>query len=71
MIRVSDHAVVRHFERVRGFDVEAVRQSIASSLDSEAARKLVEFSDGFPCKIIIGSNVYYIRQNTVTTCVQK
>ena len=32
MIKVSDHAVVRHLERVEGLDVEAVRQTIASSL---------------------------------------
>ena len=47
MIKVSDHAVVRYLERFEGFDVEAVRQTIASSLDSPTARELVEFSGGF------------------------
>lgn len=71
MIRVSDHAVVRYLERVRGFDVEAIRRSIASSLDSEAARKLVDFSDGYPCKISVDGMICYIRQDTVTTCVNR
>ena len=50
MIKVSDHAVVRYLERVEGLDVEAVRQTIASFLDSPTARKLVEFSGGFPAR---------------------
>jgi len=30
-IRITDHAVLRYLERVRGFDVEAVRREIAAS----------------------------------------
>ena len=38
MIKVSDHAVVRYLERQQGVDVEAIRQTIASSLDCRSAR---------------------------------
>lgn len=30
-IRITDHAVLRYMERVRGFDVDAVRREIAAS----------------------------------------
>lgn len=65
MIKVSDHAVVRYLERRLGVDIEAVRQAIAGSLDS----RLVEFSGGAACKISADGMSYWIRRNTVTTCV--
>lgn len=71
MIKVSDHAVVRYLERRQGVDVEAIRQTIASSLDSHAARKLVEFSGGAPCKINVDGMSYCVRRNTVTTCLRE
>ena len=71
MIKVSDHAVVRYLERRQGVDVEAIRQSIASSLDSRAARRLVEFSGGAPCKINVDGMSYCVRRNTVTTCLRE
>lgn len=71
MIKVSDHAVVRYLERCQGVDVDAVRHAIASSLDSGAARKLVEFSGGAHCKISVGGVSYWLRQDTVTTCVAR
>lgn len=69
MIKVSDHAVVRYLERRQGVDIEAIRQTIASSLDSRAARRLVEFSGGAPCKINVDGMSYCVRRNTVTTCL--
>jgi hypothetical protein len=37
MISVSDHAIVRYLERVGGFDIDRLRQQIASRI-SEAAK---------------------------------
>lgn len=71
MIKVSDHAVVRYLERHQGVDVEAIRETIASSLDCRSARKLVEFSGGAPCKIRVDGMTYCVRQNTVTTCLRE
>ena len=35
-VRVTDHAVLRHLERVGGVDIETLRTAIAASLDRAA-----------------------------------
>jgi hypothetical protein len=46
-VRVSDHALVRYFERAMGFDVEAVRAQIARQCAPAAALGAVSFrADG-------------------------
>lgn len=47
--RISDHALVRYLERVRGFDVDAMRQVIhdelETALDHPGASAIIK--DGF------------------------
>ena len=71
MIQVSDHAVVRYLERVKGFDVEGIRRQIAESLGSPSTKRLIEFSRGANCKIKVGNAVYCLRGKTVTTCIER
>jgi len=58
-IRVSEHALVRYLERVKGVDVKAARRAIetkaAIALDHEGASAVV--SDGFRYRIREGKVV--------------
>ncbi len=69
MIKITDHALVRYLERVLGWDLEGVRQVIVRTLDSQGARRLVEFGGGAKCKITTNGIVFCLRGHTVTTCL--
>lgn len=59
-VRVSDHAVVRYLERVRGVDIRAVRAEIA---------EVVALAEEHPGAngVRSGGHVYRIKNNTVVT----
>jgi recombination DNA repair RAD52 pathway protein len=40
MTRVSDHAIVRYLERVKGLDIEAIKKEILPDALSRAAKKM-------------------------------
>ena len=67
MVEVTDHAVLRYLEREMDLDVERIRHTIAHSLSSHRAQKLVEFSNGVRCRIKVEGMIYCLRGNTVTT----
>ena len=67
MIEVTDHAIVRYLERVLGVDLDGVREVIVRSLDSQRARRLVEFGGGARCTITVDGIVFCLRGQTVTT----
>ncbi|UWQ31320.1 hypothetical protein K3555_11935 [Leisingera sp. M527] len=58
--QVSDHAVLRFLERVKGVNVNAVRRRIG---------KAVTLGDAFPdaTGVIHGGHVYKLRNGVVTT----
>lgn len=61
-IKVTDHALVRYLERVKGFDIEAVRNEILS----EETIGLIREFDGngtFPCN---GYRVVLVDNSVVT-----
>lgn len=60
-ITVSDHAVVRYFERVLGFHVETVRWAI-----EHVCREAVEAGAS---SVKNGGLTYMIQGNTVTTII--
>lgn len=59
-IHVSDHAVVRYLERVKGLDMCAVRAEIAAHVD------LALEHDGV-CGVVSGGFRYKLADLTVTT----
>lgn len=71
VIHVTDHAVVRYQERIKGVDTDGIRREIAESLDSPLAKKAIAFGNGSVCKIKAGKAVYCVRGNTVITCMER
>ncbi len=67
MIKISDHVVVRYLERIKGLDIEGIRQQITESLDTPHAQRLIEFSGSAACRIKTGDVTYCMRGRTVTT----
>lgn len=61
-VSVSDHAVLRYLERVRGVDIEALRRQIGQRVDHAAAHGA--------CGIIIDGFGYKIEGGTVTTVLR-
>lgn len=64
IIRVTDHALLRHLERVEGIDVDAIRVKIAAKVDTTAAHVGVTgvLVDGFR---------YVLDQGRVVTVMKK
>lgn len=54
-VEVSDHAVLRYLERVGGFEIEALRQNIASHIQASAP-------DG-ACSIVVDGFRFVIRSD--------
>ena len=65
--RVCDHALLRHLERVGGFDIEGLRQAIARAVDEPARAGATG--------VVIGDHVYRIRDDgagpIVTTVIPR
>ena len=59
---VSDHAVLRYLERVRGVDVEAVRREIGQIVD-------LSRDHGGACGVISGGFVFKLQGGVVTTVI--
>lgn len=49
---VTDHALVRYLDRVGGFQIEALRQSMAA--------RLQPFADTGACSVVMDGHVYMI-----------
>ena len=64
-IKVSDHAVVRYFERIKDVDIEAIRQSILP-LDIDTKKEYIE--DG---TYDMGTYKIVLVKNTVVTLYEK
>lgn len=64
-IKVSDHAVVRYFERIKGVDIEAIRKSILS-LNIDTKNEYIE--DG---TYDMGAYKIVLVKNTVVTLYEK
>ena len=71
MIKVTDHAVLRHLQRVDGVDVESVRQRIAETVNRPRAADLVRFAGDAPFKVKAQDLIYCVRAGAVTTCYQR
>lgn len=59
--QVSDHAVVRYLERVRGEDVDALRREIAQIVG--------EAAEAGACGVVSGGFSYRLQGGVVTTVV--
>jgi hypothetical protein len=63
---VSDHALLRYIERVKGVDVEALREEMLGEGRREAVQKLMS------CKLPIGGGAKLIvQQRVVVTVITK
>ena len=71
MIHVTDHAMVRYLERVKGIDVESVRREIETSLSAPLVKRLIDFGDGAKCRIKAANAVFCLRGDTVITCIER
>lgn len=60
---VSDHALLRYLERVKGVDVDALREEILGEGRREAVQKLLN------CKLPIGGGAKLIVQHRVVVTV--
>lgn len=65
MTEISDHAVLRYLERVKGIDIAAIR----AEMDCPALAK----ADEFGCPVVIGKNGerMVIRGGIVVTVIAK
>lgn len=62
LVHVTDHAVLRHLERVRGIDVEAVRRELGFKVDAAMeAGAVATISDGIR---------YVLVEDKLVSCVQ-
>lgn len=59
LLRITDHALVRYLERVKGVDVEALRHEIAS--------KVARAADLGACGVRVGGFNYRIEGGYVVT----
>lgn len=60
LIRVSDHAVLRWLERVKGMDIEAIRSEIGQRVD-------LALEHPGASGVVSGGYVYKLRGDVVTT----
>ncbi len=68
-VRVSDHALLRFLERVGGMDIEAVRSSLAASLErSQVAADSVGLTEHV---ILADGMMYLVRDAMVVTILHK
>ena len=65
MVDISDHAIVRWLERVKGVDIAAIRAEMSTPALAKA--------DEFGCPVLIGRNGerLVIRQGVVVTVIAK
>lgn len=63
-IKVSEHAIVRYFERVLGHDIEAIEKQIVTPELLELVEKLGD-SGGYP----VGDFKVLIKDGTITTII--
>lgn len=61
---VTDHALVRYLERVRGIDMDALRQEIAAQVHA-----VDEVPDGLPepIGVVVGGFVFKLKGRSITT----
>ncbi len=64
-ITISDHAIIRYLERVKGVDIAAIRAEMSSPA--------LAVADEFGCPVLIGRNGerMVIREGVVVTVVAK
>ena len=67
-IRLTDHAVLRYLERVKGIDVEGYRRSLEKTLDTPRMQRIFEFVGDTNCKVKTDDITYCIRDKRVITC---
>ena len=68
MLIITDHAVLRHMERVERVDVEEYGRRIEENLATPQAQRVINFAGDTECKIIVGGISYCLRDGVVTTC---
>lgn len=66
-VHVTDHAIVRHLERVLGLPIEDLRREIGRDIDG--ARERIEI--GGEIGVVIGAHVYKLKGSVVTTVVSR
>ena len=71
MIKVSDHAVLQHLQRMDGVAVEGVRQRIAEPVNKPRVANLAGFAGNAPFKVKTQDSTYCVRNSVVTTCYPK
>jgi hypothetical protein len=64
-LRVSDHALLRYFERVAGFDIEGLRLQLAATLERGAGA--AESIGGGHYVIRCAEAGYVVKNNVVVT----
>lgn len=66
-LRVSDHALLRHFERVEGIDIEGMREALERRLDAKVPEQMQEGLSG----IVDDVWCYRMQGKTITTVVPR
>lgn len=61
---VSDHALMRYFERVLGLDIEAIRSGILTAEQDALVRSGVE------CKVKLANGIYAVAKGGVVVTIK-
>ena len=67
-MKITDHALLRYMERVKGIDTEGFRQYLEDALNKPRLRQVVDFAGDTNFKVKTGGITYCIRGGHVTTC---
>ena len=70
-VKVTDHAVLRYLQKVKGVDVEGVRHHIAESLNKSWTDNFIVFAGNAPFKVKAPDLTCRIKGSVVTTCYPK
>ena len=68
---ITDHALLRYLERVKGIDVEGCREPLEKAFESPRMRRVIEFMGDTNCKIKSNGITYCVRGGRVMTCYPK
>ena len=70
-IHITDHAIVRYLERIKGFDVQAIRQELELPFRDRRLDSATEQFRGSEYKVKSDRMVMVVKKNTVVTCYAK
>lgn len=67
-MKISNHALVRYWERIKKIDINEINRRIRADLERPGFQKSIEHFKDAPFSYKINGITYCLRNYTVTTC---